>query len=132
MVTCRYFYSILIQFLTEKIDQIIKVHEISKNIEKIEERDIISCDGKESRGSKREETNKKAVKRLNTLSAYSNDYFDEEVCKEIEGKSYEKTVEKAENGLVTREYYMTEDIDWLNNKEKWSGLKSIGMVRKKV
>ena len=42
----RYFYSILIQFLTEKIEQIIKVHQISQNIE---ERDIISCDGKESR-----------------------------------------------------------------------------------
>lgn len=201
----RYFYSILIQFLTEKIDQIIKVHQISQNIEKIEERDIISCDGKESRGSKREETNKEAVKSLNTLSAYSNnyemsigqvyikeksneisgmldlldiihvegailtwdalntqkktvekvikkgadyvgalkgnqhnfykdvvEYFDEEVCKEIEGKSYEKTVEKAEKGIVTRGYYMTEEIEWLNNKEKWSGLKSIGMVRKTV
>lgn len=204
-IDSKYFYSILIQFLTEKIDKIIKVHQIIQNEEIEEERDIISCDGKESRGSKREKPDKEAIKGLNTLSAYSNnyemsigqvyikeksgeisgmldlldiihvegailtwdalntqkktvekvikkgadyvgalkgnqntlykdvvDYFDEEVCKELKNKSYKKTVEKGESGVVTREYYMSEDINWLNNKDKWSGLKSIGMVRKKV
>lgn len=204
-IDSKCFYSILIQFLTEKIDKIIKVHQIIQNEEIEEERDIISCDGKESRGSKREKTDKEAIKGLNTLSAYSNnyemsigqvyikeksgeisgmldlldiihvegailtwdalntqkktvekvikkgadyvgalkgnqntlykdvvDYFDEEVCKELKNKSYKKTVEKGESGVVTREYYMSEDINWLNNKDKWSGLKSIGMVRKKV
>lgn len=204
-IDSRYFYSVLIQFLTEKIDRIIKVYNISQNKEDIEERDIISCDGKESRGSKRSQTDKEAVKGLNTLSAYSNnyemsigqiyikeksneipgmldlldiiyakdailtwdalntqkatvekvikkgadyvgalkgnqhnfykdvvDYFDEEVCKAIEKTGYEKTVEKGENGVVTREYYITEDIKWLSNKKEWAGLKSIGMVKKTV
>ena len=32
--------------------------------------------------------------------------------------------------MAVREYYITEDIMWFSEKEKWEGLKSIGMVHK--
>jgi len=45
-----------------------------------------------------------------------------------EAGGYHKKVEKAHGQIETREYYQTDDIDWLHNKEKWAGIKSIGMV----
>ena len=60
-------------------------------------------------------------------------YKDEEFLKEIQQKSnYKKTVEKEHNGIVTREYYMTDDIKWMNKKEKWPGLQSIGLARNTI
>lgn len=41
---------------------------------------------------------------------------------------YEKTIEKNHGRIETRRYWITENIDWLENKDKWSGLKSIGLV----
>ncbi len=35
-------------------------------------------------------------------------------------------------GVVTREYYITEDTGWYSEKKEWKGLKSFGMVRKKI
>lgn len=205
-IDSQYFYSILIKFLTEKIDKIIKVYKISHSEKEEERREIISCDGKESKGSKRSKTDKEAVNGLHTLSAYSREYGmsigqvyikeksneitgmldlldmlylegaiitwdalntqkktvekvikkkgdyvgalkgnqhsiyeevreyfeDEEELKKIKERSYEKTVDKAENGIVTREYYLTEEIEWVNSKEKWSGLKAVGMVKKTI
>jgi len=43
--------------------------------------------------------------------------------------AYNKTIEKAHGQIETREYFQTTDIKWLPDKEKWDGLKSIGMVR---
>ena len=40
------------------------------------------------------------------------------------------TIEKSHNQLEKREYYFTNDIDWITCKEKWMGLKSIGYLRK--
>lgn len=59
------------------------------------------------------------------------DYFaEEEFLKGIINQGgYKKTVEKAHNQIEIREYYQTSDIKWLTNKEKWVGLKSIGIVR---
>ena len=48
------------------------------------------------------------------------------ICKK---ESYKRLVEKEHNGIVTREYYMTSNIKWMNQKEKWPGLKSIGLAR---
>ncbi|MCL2704373.1 MAG: ISAs1 family transposase [Defluviitaleaceae bacterium] len=42
---------------------------------------------------------------------------------------YYKTTEKARSQIEIREYFQTGDIDWLPCKEKWKGIKSIGMTR---
>jgi len=59
------------------------------------------------------------------------EYFGDEYFRnQIAGDSgYHMTREKAHGGIETREYYQTEDIDWLNSKGKWHGIKSIGMVK---
>lgn len=41
---------------------------------------------------------------------------------------YFETVEKGHGRIETRRCFATEDVDWLENKEDWSGLKSIVMV----
>ena len=59
-------------------------------------------------------------------------YTDKNFIKEVKEESYKKVVEKEHNAIVTREYYMTDDIKWMNQKEKWPGLKSIGLARKTI
>ena len=60
----------------------------------------------------------------NDLKLYFND-------KEFLNKSKKyRTAEKNHNQLETREYFFTNDIKWINNKEKWANLKSIGCVKK--
>lgn len=46
-----------------------------------------------------------------------------------ESGKYVRRIEKAHGRIEKREYYQTEEIGWLPDKEKWTGLKSIGMVR---
>lgn len=41
---------------------------------------------------------------------------------------YYETVEKGHGRIESRRYWITEEIDWLDNKKDWSGLKSIGLV----
>lgn len=57
-------------------------------------------------------------------------YFkDEEHLKKIISKgNYLRTSEKNHGSADVREYYQTNSINWLSNKEKWKGIKSIGMV----
>ena len=55
------------------------------------------------------------------------DYFNDKNL--VKDAIYKKTIEKEHNTIVTREYYMTDDIKWMNKKEKWPHLKSIGMTR---
>jgi len=51
------------------------------------------------------------------------DYFKD---KELLNKCiYKKVIEKEYNGVITREYYITSDINLMNKKEKWPSLKSI-------
>ncbi len=58
---------------------------------------------------------------------------DEESKKKIkEQGGYKRTIEKAHGQIEKREYYQTEDIKWLNQKEEWKGLKSIGMEEKSI
>jgi predicted transposase YbfD/YdcC len=45
---------------------------------------------------------------------------------------YLKTTEKEQSGITTREYYLSEDIWWLEGREEWKGLKAIGYVRRKL
>ena len=45
---------------------------------------------------------------------------------------YHRTIEKARGGLEQREYWQTDDIEWLPQKKEWVGLKSIAMTRNKI
>jgi predicted transposase YbfD/YdcC len=58
------------------------------------------------------------------------EYFeDSELRQKVkESGGYHRTVEKAHGQVETREYYQTEDIEWQEDRKKWKGLKSIGMV----
>ena len=62
------------------------------------------------------------------------DYFaDEELCNKIKKDgAYKLTRENAHSQVEVREYYQTEDINWLPQKKNWKGLKSIGMERKTI
>jgi predicted transposase YbfD/YdcC len=61
-------------------------------------------------------------------------YFDGDCLETLKGKSgcYKKTVEAEHGGVAVREYYITEDTGWFSEKGKWKGLKSFGMVHKKL
>jgi predicted transposase YbfD/YdcC len=61
-------------------------------------------------------------------------YFDESALRELERSphTYLKTVDKEQSGVATREYYLTQDIGWLNQKDEWAGLKSIGCVKRRL
>lgn len=62
------------------------------------------------------------------------EYFDDQVKMRLRKKEgcYLKTVEKEHGGVAVREYYITEDIVWYSEKQKWKGLKSFGMVEKRL
>lgn len=47
-------------------------------------------------------------------------------------RCYKKTVEAEYGGIATREYYITEDIEWYSEEKKWKGLKSFWMVHKRL
>ena len=61
-------------------------------------------------------------------------YFDDADFRKkiIKDGNYKKTVEKAHGQIEVREYYQTNDIKWLTNKNKWKNLKSIGIVEKTI
>ena len=52
--------------------------------------------------------------------------------KEIEKENYAEDVEKSHSKIITRKYYMTSKISWLENKEKWEKLKSIEVEKKTI
>ena len=58
------------------------------------------------------------------------DYLDD--IDEIEKENYAEDVEKSHSKIITRKYYMTSKISWLENKEKWEKLKSIGVEKKTI
>ena len=57
-------------------------------------------------------------------------YFeDEQHLKRIrKGKYYRKTTEKNHSNADTREYYQTSSVSWISGKEKWKGIRTIGMA----
>ena len=56
-------------------------------------------------------------------------YFeDKELLEKAKKKGHLTVEEKAHGTYEKREYIFTNDIDWLCNKNKWSGLKSIGVA----
>lgn len=62
----------------------------------------------------------------NDLIAYFDDTdFRKKIIKD---GNYKKTVEKSHGQIEVREYYQTNDVSWITNKNKWKNLKSIGIV----
>ena len=203
----NYVYDLVVGFLMKKLDAILNIFSTPGEVKK---KEIMSCDGKVSKSSKRNATDQEGAKPLNTLNAYSSDwgmcvdqefiedktneipampillgrlnlentivtwdalntqkgtveavvkggghyvgalkgnqpnlyadvkdYFNEETLAVIRhededrvSKQYKKTVENEHSAVVTREYYIEPQIDWLNGREKWAGLASIGAVVK--
>ena len=68
------------------------------------------------------------------------DYFDEETLDEIKNprnqkepnEKYKKTIDREHSAVITREYYLETNIDWLYGREKWAGLNAIGLEVKKI
>ncbi len=64
------------------------------------------------------------------------DYFDDECCEKIiagnSKSAYLKQYEKSHSNFIVYEYYQTSDINWLENKNEWQGLATIGMVKKTI
>ena len=64
------------------------------------------------------------------------EYFDEKKQEEIIAgntkSSYLKYNEKSHSSIIVYEYFQTSDVDWYFDKDKWAGLKSIGMVKKTI
>jgi len=60
------------------------------------------------------------------------EFIDEEKQKELRKKEkcWKKTVEKEHGGIATREYFITEEVDWYSEKKLWKNLRSFGLVHK--
>lgn len=68
-----------------------------------------------------------------TLYEKIETYFkDNKFLNVIKEKCYLKEVTKENSNIVTREYYQTNDIDWLDEKKEWSKLTTIGCVIKTI
>jgi predicted transposase YbfD/YdcC len=48
--------------------------------------------------------------------------------KEVKHLAFLETVEKDHGRHETRRYYQSAELDWFADKEKWEGLKSVGLV----
>jgi len=57
-------------------------------------------------------------------------YFDDRDF--LQGCGYEQTKEKARSGIEKREYWQTDNINWLDGRKDWVGLKSIAMTRNTI
>jgi predicted transposase YbfD/YdcC len=60
------------------------------------------------------------------------EFFDEACLKELKEKEgcYYKTKDKEHSGVATREYYISDNVGWFAEKEKWIGLKTFGMAKR--
>lgn len=59
-------------------------------------------------------------------------FFDSIIKKEIKDVEVSELITKEKNHgrIETRKYYLVNDISWLDNKEDWKNIKSIGMVER--
>lgn len=56
-----------------------------------------------------------------------------EIEKEAKVESqYLKVIEKEHNGIMVREYYLTDDICWFEDRDKWNRLMSVGKEVKTI
>jgi len=72
----KYMYDMIIRYLMKKLEEVIEKSKLDeeKDIKEKELKELISCDGKESKSSKRKDSDKSGAKALNTLNAYSSDW----------------------------------------------------------
>ena len=67
----------------------------------------------------------------NLYSEISEYFEDVELLKEIKcNNGYRITKEKSHSQIETREYYQCSKIGWMQEKSRWKGIKSIGMICK--
>lgn len=64
-----------------------------------------------------------------TLEEIREYFKDKQILEEVKSKNYLKKTEKEHNALITREYYMSDEISWMSTRNKWKGIKSIGLAR---
>lgn len=59
------------------------------------------------------------------------DYFDKKTRNELKAKKcYRKETEEGSGKKITREYYISGDIGWFEDRKKWKKLTSIGYEKK--
>jgi predicted transposase YbfD/YdcC len=60
------------------------------------------------------------------------EFFDEACRNELKRKAgcYHETKDKEHSGVVIREYYISDNVGWFAEREKWTGLKTFGMVKR--
>jgi predicted transposase YbfD/YdcC len=54
---------------------------------------------------------------------------DEKFCKNF---NYTCKKEKVRGGIEKREYWLTDDVSWLAQKDEWAGLKTLGMTKNTI
>lgn len=65
-----------------------------------------------------------------TMYQEASDFFHEnELLKEL---AYYSETEKSHSKLIKREYYMTNNINWITNYKEWKNIKSIGYEKKTI
>ncbi len=65
------------------------------------------------------------------IYAEIGDYFDKETQSALKAKKcYRKETEESSGKKITREYYISGDLDWFEDRKKWKKLTSIGYEKK--
>ena len=65
------------------------------------------------------------------IYAEIGDYFDKKTRTELKAKKcYRKETEESSGKKITREYYISGDLDWFEDRKKWKKLTSIGYEKK--
>jgi predicted transposase YbfD/YdcC len=65
------------------------------------------------------------------IYAETGDYFDKETQSALKAKKcYRKETEESSGKKITREYYISGDLDWFEDRKKWKKLTSIGYEKK--
>lgn len=63
-------------------------------------------------------------------------YFDDKKLETIIAgntkSAYLKINEKSHSSIITYEYFQTNDVNWYFDRDKWAGLKTIGLVKKTI
>ena len=66
-----------------------------------------------------------------SLEKNIKDYFeDKELLEQAKKENYYEVKEKSHGCLEKREYIFTNDIEWLEQKNEWKKIKSIGIVKR--
>lgn len=69
---------------------------------------------------------------FNDLKLYFDDKRLETIIAGNTHSSYLKQIEKSHSCAITYEYFQTSDIEWYFDKNKWVGLRTIGVVKKTI